>query len=148
MSKVIIYTDGACSGNPGPGGWAAVILDGKEERILSGHEENTTNNRMELLAAINGLDAIDLKDSVLVYTDSKYVMDGITGWIKGWKRNNWRTSANKPVKNIDLWQSLDKITLNRDIEWRWVKGHSGNKYNDLVDSVAVAACKQSKYANS
>ncbi len=147
MSKVIIYTDGSCSGNPGPGGWAAVIIEGKQERSLSGHEENTTNNRMELLAAINGLDAIDPKISVLLYTDSKYVMQGITEWIKGWKRNNWRTSNNKPVKNIDLWQSLDKITINRDVEWKWVKGHSGNKYNDLVDSLAVEACKKIGYAD-
>ncbi len=144
MSKITIYTDGACSGNPGPGGWAALIIYENKEVSISGGEENTTNNRMELLATIRAIEKIDGDESLEIYTDSKYVRDGITLWIHKWKQNGWRTADKKPVKNIDLWQHLDKIILNKSIQWQWVKGHSGDKYNDIVDQLAVDACNKMK----
>lgn len=142
--KITIYTDGACSGNPGPGGWAAIIIYADKEVSISGGEENTTNNRMELLATIKAIEEVGNEDNIEIYTDSKYVKDGITVWIHGWKKNNWRTANKKPVKNIDLWQHLDKIVIKKGIQWQWVKGHSGNKYNDHVDQLAVDACNKMK----
>ena len=127
-----IWTDGACSGNPGPGGWGALIKYPDLTQKLSGYEANTTNNRMEMLAVINALKSIDLKLRIIVYTDSKYVKDGITSWIHKWKINNWKNSQKKDVKNKDLWQQLDILTKNLDIDWKWVKGHSGNIENDIA----------------
>lgn len=144
MSKITVYTDGACSGNPGPGGWAALIIYGNEKISIYGGEENTTNNRMELLATIKAIEEVKGDESLEIYTDSKYVRDGITLWIHKWKQNGWRTSDKKPVKNIDLWQHLDKIIVKKSIQWQWVKGHSGDKYNDLVDKLAVEACNKMK----
>lgn len=144
MADIKIYTDGACSGNPGPGGWAAVIIYGTTEVSISGNEADTTNNRMELTATIKGIEEIGDNSDLELYTDSKYVKDGITTWIYNWKKNGWRTANKKPVKNIDLWQHLDKIIEKKNIQWKWVKGHSGDKYNDLVDSMAVEACNKIK----
>ncbi len=144
MTSIKIYTDGACSGNPGPGGWAAIIICGTKEVSVFGGEENTTNNRMELLATIKGIEEVESNQDIEIYTDSKYVKDGITAWIHNWKKNGWRTANKKPVKNIDLWQQLDKIIDKKNVQWHWVKGHSGDKYNDLVDSVAVKACNKMK----
>ncbi len=137
-SSITIYTDGACSGNPGPGGWGAVLIFGEHEKHLSGGEKNTTNNRMELQAVISALQSLNKSCDITLYTDSKYVMDGITTWIHNWKKNNWRTAAKKPVKNADLWQTLDNLRDDHTINWQWVKGHSGNKYNDIADELAVA----------
>ncbi|MEL6751525.1 MAG: ribonuclease HI [Pseudomonadota bacterium] len=136
MKQVDIWTDGACSGNPGPGGWGAVVRYGEHERELSGGEENTTNNRMELQAAIEALSALKQPCAVTLHTDSQYVKGGITGWIHGWKRNGWRTSAKKPVKNAELWQALDEATKRHTIEWRWVKGHAGHEENERADELA------------
>lgn len=138
-----IYTDGACSGNPGPGGWGALILDGDAKRELCGGERETTNNRMELVAAIEGLKAVADAPAVRVYTDSQYVKNGITSWIEGWRRNGWKTAARKPVKNKDLWIALDELVgaaraENRAIEWRWVKGHDGDPGNERADALARA----------
>ena len=136
MKKVIIYTDGACRGNPGPGGWGAVLnYDGHEKR-LSGGEHNTTNNRMELMAAINALKALKIPCNVELYTDSKYVMQGIEEWLSNWKQNQWKTAAKKDVKNKDLWQLLDKEAQRHNINWSWVKGHSGDPGNELADTLA------------
>jgi ribonuclease HI len=136
---VEIFTDGACRGNPGPGGWAALLRMGATEKELSGGEKLTTNNRMELLAAINGLEALKRPCRVELYTDSIYVRDGITKWVHNWRRNGWRTSDKKPVKNAELWQQLlDAVAAHR-IDWRWVKGHSGHPENDRVDALACAA---------
>jgi ribonuclease HI len=134
--KVVVYTDGACKGNPGPGGWGAWLLSGGREKELSGGEALTTNQRMELTAAIAALSALTKPCSVMLYTDSKYVMDGITGWINGWKRNGWKTAAKQPVKNADLWQALDAAVARHEIEWRWVKGHSGDPGNERADALA------------
>ncbi len=137
-----IYTDGACSGNPGKGGWAAIILDKNLKKYsISGRVNNTTNNRMELMAPIMALKKIKKKSQIIIYTDSKYVKDGITDWIKRWKLNNWKSSNNKPVKNKDLWMKLDSSCQKHEINWRWVKAHSGNKYNNLVDELAVLETK-------
>ena len=135
-NKLEIYTDGACLGNPGPGGWAALIIDNNQERILSGNNEMTTNNRMELLAVIKALESINHHLEVTIYTDSKYVINGITSWIKKWKTNDWKNSSKIPVKNIDLWKILDISSQKKKIKWVWVKGHSGNTYNDKVDEIA------------
>ena len=121
-----IYTDGSCIGNPGAGGWAAIILDGKNEKIISGSKNNTTNNQMELFAAIKALSNFNKKKSFKVFTDSNYVKDGITKWIKNWKKNNWKTSTKKPVKNQELWGKLDKLVKFHDVKWEWIKGHSTN----------------------
>ena len=135
-NKLEIYTDGACLGNPGPGGWAALIIDNNQERILSGNNEMTTNNRMELLAVIKALESINHHLEITIYTDSKYVINGITSWIKKWKTNDWKNSSKIPVKNIDLWKILDISSQKKKIKWVWVKGHSGNTYNDKVDEIA------------
>lgn len=142
--QIIIYTDGACSGNPGPGGYAALVItkkDGKvEEHPITGNESLTTNNRMELIAAIKGLESIDMQQSsIIVYTDSMYLRDGINSWIKKWKQNNWLTSKKEPVKNIDLWQKLDALCIKHTIEWKWVKAHNGDHYNEKVDNLARQA---------
>ena len=136
MTDVIIYTDGACSGNPGPGGWGAILVHGETRRELSGGESETTNNRMELQAAIEALNALKRPCKVAVYTDSVYVRDGITKWIKGWQRNGWRTAAKKPVKNAELWQALQAALQPHDIDWHWVKGHAGHPENERADELA------------
>jgi ribonuclease HI len=136
MTEVDIFTDGACRGNPGPGGWAALLLSGKDRKEVSGAEANTTNNRMELAAAIGGLGALKRRCAVKLYTDSKYVLQGITEWLPNWKARGWRTAAREPVKNQDLWQLLDAAVANQDIEWIWVKGHSGHEGNEYVDQLA------------
>ena len=136
-----IYTDGSCIGNPGAGGWAAIILDGKNERIISGNKINTTNNQMELFAAIKALSHFNKKKSFKIFTDSIYVKDGITKWIKNWKKNNWKTSAKKPVKNQELWKKLDKLVKFHDVKWEWIKGHSTNIYNNLADELAKKAAE-------
>ena len=140
--KIKIYTDGACSGNPGKGGWAAIILDSNlSQSSISGSESNTTNNRMELMATIMALKKIKNKTEVIIYTDSKYVKDGITDWIKKWKLNNWKSANKKPVKNKDLWVKLDNSCQKLKVNWKWVKAHAGNKYNNLVDKLAVSKTK-------
>ena len=131
-----IFTDGACRGNPGPGGWGVILRSGSHEKELFGGEQSTTNNRMELRAAIEGLAALKRPSRVTVTTDSQYVRQGITQWIEGWKRNQWRTSAKKPVKNQDLWQLLDELTSRHEVTWEWVKGHSGHPDNELADVLA------------
>jgi ribonuclease HI len=136
MSEVEIFTDGACRGNPGPGGWAALLVFGKERKEVSGSEAATTNNRMELSAAIGGLGALKRRCAVKLYTDSKYVLQGITEWLPNWKARGWRTAARAPVKNQDLWQLLDAAAANQDIQWIWVKGHSGHEGNEHVDQLA------------
>ncbi|RIJ16347.1 ribonuclease HI [Henriciella mobilis] len=137
MSKLIeIWTDGACSGNPGPGGWGAVLLWGDHRKELYGGESETTNNRMELMAAIEALNALKKPSKVRLHTDSVYVKDGLTKWIHGWKRNGWKTASKKPVKNKDLWQELDEACKRHDIEWRWVKGHDGDEGNERADELA------------
>ena len=141
MSTIFAYTDGACSGNPGPGGWGALLIarDGDEvvkTRELSGGEPLTTNNRMELLAAISALDALTRDSAVIVVTDSAYVKNGVTQWIHGWKRNGWRTAGRDPVKNVDLWQRLDAAQARHSVEWRWIKGHAGHAENERADALA------------
>lgn len=136
MTDVTIYTDGACSGNPGPGGWGAILVHGETRKELSGGETETTNNRMELQAAIEALNALKRPCKVAVYTDSVYVRDGITKWIKGWQRNGWRTAAKKPVKNTELWQALQAALQPHDIDWHWVKGHAGHPENERADELA------------
>ena len=136
MNEVTIYTDGACSGNPGPGGWGALLQFGEYERELKGGERNTTNNRMELTAAIAALEILKRTCKVHLHTDSTYLRDGMTSWIHNWKRNSWRTTANKPVKNLDLWQRLDKAIQRHDIEWHWIKGHAGDPGNEAADALA------------
>ncbi len=131
-----IYTDGACRGNPGPGGWGALLINGKHEKTLHGGEPETTNNRMELTAAIEALNALRKRRNVILYTDSKYVLDGINKWMPNWKERGWKTAAKKPVKNKDLWQALDEAVQCHDIDWRWVKGHSDNPGNDMADELA------------
>ena len=139
MTDVEIYTDGACRGNPGPGGWAALLVAGAERKEVSGAEPATTNNRMELCAAIGGLRALKRRCTVKLYTDSKYVLQGITEWLPNWKARGWRTAAKEPVKNQDLWQQLDSAAAAQDIEWIWVKGHSGHEGNEYVDQLANIA---------
>ena len=144
---VIIYTDGACSGNPGPGGWGAILMYGTERKEMHGGEAESTNNRMELLAAISALEALKRPSEVALYTDSKYVMDGITSWIYGWKRNGWKTADKKPVKNLELWQRLDEARRVHKIEWHWVKGHAGHPENERADELAregMSAFKKSR----
>ena len=131
-----IFTDGACRGNPGPGGWGVILRSGSHEKELFGGEQSTTNNRMELRAAIEGLAALKRPSRVTVTTDSQYVRQGITQWIEGWKRNQWRTSAKKAVKNQDLWQLLDELTSRHEVTWEWVKGHSGHPDNEHADDLA------------
>ena len=133
---VDIYTDGACSGNPGPGGWGALLVFGDLEREINGGEAETTNNRMELRAAIEALNALKRPMTVRIHTDSTYVRDGITRWINGWKKNGWRTAGKKPVKNVDLWQHLEAAIHRHRIEWFWVRGHAGHPGNERADSIA------------
>ena len=139
MSRVEIATDGACKGNPGPGGWGALVRAGTAEKELSGGEKLTTNNRMELTAAIEGLNALTRPCRVTLSTDSRYVMDGLTKWIKGWQKNGWKTAAKQPVKNADLWQKLLDAAKPHRIDWVWVKGHAGNADNERVDKLASDA---------
>jgi len=134
--EVQIFTDGACSGNPGPGGWAAILRMGEKERELSGGEKHTTNNRMELMGVISGLEALKRPCTVRIHTDSKYVMDGATKWIHGWKKNGWRTADKKPVKNVELWQRLTLASAPHKLQWTWVKGHSGHAENERADELA------------
>ncbi len=134
--RVTVYTDGACSGNPGPGGWGAILIFGDHARELMGGEPHTTNNRMELTAAIAALEALKRSCSVDLYTDSEYLKNGITSWINGWKRNGWRTSDKKPVKNIDLWKRLDAALQTHQVRWHWVKGHAGHAMNERADELA------------
>jgi ribonuclease HI len=142
MTEVEIWTDGACKGNPGPGGWGAVIRSAAHEKELSGGEPLTTNNRMELLAAIRALEALKRPCRVTLTTDSNYVRDGITKWVHGWQRNGWRTADRKPVKNAELWQALIESTGPHRIDWRWVKGHAGHPENERADKLACAAAAQ------
>ncbi|MFL0809391.1 MAG: ribonuclease HI [Agarilytica sp.] len=136
MKTVEIFSDGACRGNPGPGGWGALLRFGDNEKSLYGGEENTTNNRMELQAAIEGLKALKEPCSVTLTTDSQYVRKGITEWIHNWKKKAWKTAAKKPVKNADLWQALDEENQRHEVEWCWVKGHSGHRENEIADELA------------
>ena len=131
-----IFTDGACRGNPGPGGWGALLRSGKHEKELCGGELHTTNNRMEMTAVIESLKALKQPSEVILTTDSQYVRKGITEWIEGWKKKNWQTAARKPVKNADLWKEMDKLAAGHTIDWRWVKGHSGHAENERVDDLA------------
>ncbi len=133
---VEIFTDGACSGNPGPGGWGALLRIGDKEREINGGESQTTNNRMEMMAAIQALEALKRASQVHLHTDSTYVRNGITKWIHAWKARNWRTADRKPVKNIDLWQRLDRAVATHQVKWFWVKGHSGHPDNDRADQLA------------
>ncbi len=136
--KVTVFSDGACSGNPGPGGWGAILASGAHRKELQGGEALTTNNRMELLAAISALEALKRPSVVDLYTDSIYVKNGITSWINGWKRNGWRTADRKPVKNEELWQRLDALTAIHTVAWHWVKGHAGHAENERADELARA----------
>ncbi|WIY26484.1 ribonuclease HI [Parasedimentitalea psychrophila] len=144
MSELYAYTDGACSGNPGPGGWGVLLRalddDGKiaKQRELKGGEPDTTNNRMELLAAINALESLSRPSTLTVVTDSAYVKNGVTGWIFGWKKNGWKTSARKPVKNVDLWMRLDEAQVRHQVTWKWIKGHAGHAENEKADELARA----------
>ncbi len=138
-SRVTIYSDGACRGNPGPGGWAALLIAGETRRELLGAEAATTNNRMELMGAIAGLAALKRPCTVDLYTDSKYVLQGFTEWLPQWKARGWRTAARQPVKNQDLWEQLDQAAAGHEIEWHWVKGHSGDSGNEAVDALANLA---------
>jgi ribonuclease HI len=139
VAKVDIYTDGACRGNPGPGGWAALLLAGEHEREISGAELATTNNRMELTAVIRALEALKRPVAGAIYTDSQYVRKGVLEWMPNWKARGWKTADKKPVKNQDLWQSLDALVTRHELEWHWVKGHSGNVGNERVDALANRA---------
>jgi ribonuclease HI len=141
VKQVEIFTDGACKGNPGPGGWGAVIRYGKHSKEICGGEIDTTNNRMELLAAINALNVLVEPCEVLLHTDSKYVLDGITRWVEGWKRNGWKNASKQPVRNAELWHKLIDAAERHEIEWHWVKGHSGNEGNDLADRLASSAAE-------
>lgn len=134
--QVTIYTDGACSGNPGPGGWGTILISGDHRKELHGGDASTTNNQMELTAAIEGLNALKFPSTVDLYTDSTYVRDGITKWIHGWKRNGWKTAAKKPVKNAELWQTLDVAAKRHEVHWHWVKGHAGHPENERADELA------------
>ncbi|MES2677580.1 MAG: ribonuclease HI [Pseudomonadota bacterium] len=142
MSDIIeIYTDGACSGNPGKGGWGAVLLYREHKKEISGFQPETTNNQMELMAVIEALKIVKKSLQIIIHTDSKYVQDGITKWILNWKKNGWKTAKKQPVKNDQLWKELDSLVAEHQIIWKWVKGHSGNKYNDIADQLAVDAIK-------
>jgi ribonuclease HI len=144
MTAVDIWTDGACSGNPGPGGWGAILVSGPNRKELHGGEAETTNNRMELMAAIMALEALKKPCTVRMHVDSQYVRQGITGWIHGWKRNGWRTADKKPVKNAELWQRLDEARQRHEIEWLWVKGHAGDPENERADELAREGVKEAR----
>lgn len=137
--KVEIFTDGACSGNPGPGGWGAILRSGTHEREMSGGERNTTNNRMEMMAAIASLSALKVPSAVILHTDSKYLMDGATKWLASWKKRGWKTADKKPVKNEDLWRALEDALDHHDVTWKWVKGHAGHPENERADELARSA---------
>lgn len=139
MSEVVLFTDGACRGNPGPGGWGVVLRYRDHEKHLQGSEPDTTNNRMELLAAIRGLEALKRPCRVTLYTDSRYLHDGISEWLPRWKRNGWRTASRKPVKNADLWRRLDELTARHEVHWHWLRGHAGSPGNELADELANRA---------
>ncbi len=139
MDHVEIFTDGACSGNPGPGGWGVVMRAKNSEKELSGAEKNTTNNRMEMMAVIAGLEALKRPCKVTVTTDSQYVMKGMTEWLPGWKAKNWRTASKQPVKNADLWQRMEAAAAKHQLEWQWVRGHTGHVENERADQLAVTA---------
>jgi ribonuclease HI len=139
VTNVDIFTDGACSGNPGPGGWGVILRTGAHEKELSGGDAATTNNRMELTAVIRGLEALKRPSVVTIHTDSRYVMDGLTQWMPRWKKNGWKTADKKPVKNDDLWRELDLQCARHELQWRWVRGHSGHPENERADSLARAA---------
>lgn len=139
MDHVEIFTDGACSGNPGPGGWGAILRARGMEKELSGSEKQTTNNRMEMMAVIAALEALKRPCRVTITTDSQYVVKGITEWLPGWKAKNWKTAAKKPVKNVELWQRLDKAIAKHEVKWVWVRGHNGHPENERADQLAVAA---------
>lgn len=143
-SSVELFTDGACKGNPGPGGWGVLLRFGEVEKELCGGASNTTNNRMELQAAIEGLRALTKPCDVVLTTDSEYVRKGITEWVANWKRRGWRTAAKKPVKNVELWQQLDELSQQHKVEWRWVKGHSGHRENDIADELANKGIQEIK----
>ncbi|MCJ8323195.1 MAG: ribonuclease HI [Hyphomicrobiales bacterium] len=143
-NKVVIYTDGACSGNPGPGGWGVWMSFNGATKELSGFVTESTNNRMELTATIEALNLLKRACDVILYTDSVYVKDGINKWLNGWKARNWRTAAKKPVKNVELWKSLDLATQRHKIEWRWVKGHAGNEGNERADQLATGAIEKAR----
>ena len=136
MNEVRVYTDGACSGNPGPGGWGVLIIDGDCENEVFGGESETTNNRKEMLAAIKALETVNAGTRIILYTDSRYLKDGVQNWMPNWKRNGWKTSARKPVKNRDLWVRLDELAAQHDIEWRWVQGYAGDPGNERADALA------------
>ncbi|MEQ9011392.1 ribonuclease HI [Algiphilus sp.] len=144
MKTVEIYTDGACRGNPGPGGWGAVLRHGAHEKTLCGGEAETTNNRMELMAAIQALEALKSSCEVTLYTDSVYVRNGITEWLDGWRRRGWKTASKQPVKNRELWQRLDAAAQRHRIDWRWVRGHSGNAGNEHADQLANQGLEQAQ----
>ena len=146
--SVEIYTDGSCLGNPGPGGWGAILVYGDVEKEMSGGEDNTTNNRMELLAAIMALEALKRPVAVTLTSDSSYLKDGITKWIHGWKKNGWKTAAKKPVANQDLWKRLDQAIAPHQINWQWVKGHAGHPMNERCDDLARMAAEAIKLAGS
>lgn len=137
--QIEIFTDGACTGNPGPGGWGAILRAGGQEKEIFGGEKATTNNRMELMAAIKALEALKKPSEITLYTDSRYVMDGVTKWIFNWKKNGWKTADKKPVKNEDLWRALDAAVFPHKITWKWVKGHAGHPENERVDALARGA---------
>ena len=138
-NKIIIYTDGACSGNPGKGGWGAVLIHEGNEKYLSGYDKMTTNNKMELTATIESLKSIKTKSKIELYTDSQYVKNGINSWIINWRKNGWKTASKKPVANKELWRALDECAAKHEVSWFWVKGHAGNKYNEIADELAVTA---------
>ena len=144
--SIVIYTDGACSGNPGPGGWGAILMSGNHRKELKGGEAHTTNNRMELMGVIAALEALKFPSEVELFTDSQYVKNGITAWIHGWKRNGWKTADKKPVKNADLWQQLDSARARHKIEWKWVKGHAGHPENERADELARAGIAEVRAA--
>ena len=148
LPNVTIYTDGACSGNPGPGGWGAILKFGDKEKELNGGERHTTNNQMELMAAISALEALKKPCTVDLYTDSQYVRQGITGWIHGWKRNGWRTADKKPVKNVELWQRLDAALKPHEVRWHWVKGHAGHPENERADQLARDGIVKARIASA
>jgi ribonuclease HI len=141
LTKVVAFTDGACSGNPGPGGWGAILTFNGVEKELKGGEADTTNNRMELMAAISALEALNRPCEIEIWTDSQYVKQGITSWIHNWKRNGWKTADRKPVKNDDLWKRLDDALRRHNVDWRWVKGHAGHEMNERADALARAGLK-------
>lgn len=144
---VTIFTDGACSGNPGPGGWGAILVSGPHRKEVNGGEAVTTNNRMELMAAISALEALKKPSKVELWTDSNYVKDGISKWIHGWKRNGWKTSDKKPVKNVDLWKRLDEAIARHHVKWHWVKGHVGHELNERADQLARDAIAEMRAAS-